>query len=93
MRLIEIEDGVSIRFPKRSEDFADGFEAGLVAAALMSLPHRHDATIAAGTVPAIAKVAACYGYRLAQAPEVNGMVAISLMRHDVRPRLTVVSSR
>jgi hypothetical protein len=91
MRLIEIEEGVTMRFPKRSEDFADGFEAGLVAAALTLLPRRHDATISTATVPALAKVAMCYGYRMVQAPEVNGMVHISLMRADIRPRLTVVS--
>lgn len=91
MRLIEIEEGVSMRFPRRSEDFADGFEAGLVAAALVQLPHRHDATISAATIPALAKVATCYGYRMVQGAEINGMVRISLMRADVRPRLTVVS--
>lgn len=91
MRLIEIEEGVSIRFPKRSEDFADGFEAGLVAAALVQMPHRHDATISAATVPALTKVAVCYGYRMAHGPEINGMVRVSLMRADIRPRLTVVS--
>jgi hypothetical protein len=90
MRAIEIEDGVTIRFPLRSEEFADGFEAGLVAAALTGLPHRHDATIAAGTIPAITKLARCYGYRLVQGPEENGMVRLSLIRADLRPKLYVV---
>ena len=92
MRPIEIEEGVSIRFLSRSDDFSDGFEAGLVAAALATLPHRHDAVIAAGSVPAIAKLARCYGYRLAMGPEENGMARLSLIRADIRPRFHVVAS-
>jgi hypothetical protein len=90
MRLIEIEEGVTIRFPTRSDDFAEGFEAGMAAAALAALPLRHNARVATGAVPAIAKLARCYGYRVVQGPEEDGMVYLTLLRADTRPRLTVV---
>lgn len=92
MRLIEIEEGVTIRFPTRSDDFSEGFEAGLAAAALACLPLRHDTTVASGAVAAIAKLARCYGYRVIRGPEENGMTPLTLMRADMRPRLTLVHS-
>lgn len=92
MRLIEIEEGITIRFPTRSDEFSEGFEAGLIASALTHMPLRHDARVAAGAAAPVSKLARVYGYRVIETPDGDGMVRITLLRADQRPRLTLVQT-
>lgn len=91
MRRIEIVEGLSIRFPNRSEEFLEGFEIGLVAAALAFSPARHVVDISEAAVTQAADLARNLGYRVVEGPAAEGRIALTLIRADVRPSLRVVA--
>jgi hypothetical protein len=92
MRRIEIADGLSVRFPKRSDEFVEGVEIGLLAAALAGGPARHLMDVSPVTVEQATAFARSLGYRVVTGPARDGLVALTFMRGDVRPRFQVVAS-
>jgi hypothetical protein len=91
MRPIQIEDGLTMRFPRRSNEFADGVVGGIIAGILSAAaPEQHQARVATQAVQHVGDLARCYGYRVVEGAEDNGMVALTLLRADARPRLRVV---
>jgi hypothetical protein len=91
MRRIEIVDGLTVRFPNRSEEFLEGVEIGLLAAALALSPVRHAVDIAQGALAQATDFARSLGYRVVEGPAAEGRVALTLLRADVRPALRVVA--
>lgn len=91
MRRIEIVEGLSIRFPNRSEEFLEGVEIGLMAAALAFSPARHVFELSQAAVAQAADLARNLGYRVVEGPAVDGRVAMTLVRSDMRPSLRVVA--
>ncbi len=92
MRSIEIEDGLNVRFPRRSADFTEGVEIGILAA-LMALRHPFVARDIATTNLIQARLLAeKLGYRLTEEDSAGEMTRVTLTRQDIRPRLRLVSS-
>lgn len=92
VRSIEIEDGLSLRFPRRSADFAEGVEIGILAA-FMALRHPFVARdIATASLIQARVLAESLGYRLTEEETSGELTRITLTRHDIRPRLRLVSS-
>lgn len=92
MRRIEIADGLSIRFPNRSDEFVEGVEIGLLAAALAAHPARHAADLTPGSVAQAEAFARSLGYRVVRGPETGGLVALTCLRQDVKPNFKVVTA-
>lgn len=91
MRRIEIADGLSIRFPNRSEEFIEGVEIGLLAAALATKPARHAADLTPRSVTQAEAFARSLGYRVVRGPETaEGLVALTCLREDVKPSFRIV---
>lgn len=90
MRRIEIVDGLSIRFPNRSDEFVEGVEIGLLAAALAAKPARHSADLTPRTVAQAEAFARSLGYRVVRGPERDGLVLLTCLREDVKPSFRLV---
>lgn len=91
MRRIEIVEGLSIRFPNRSEEFLEGVEIGLMAASLAFSPARHVCELSESAVAQATDLARNLGYRVVEGPAAAGRVSMTLIRADVRPSLRVVA--
>jgi hypothetical protein len=91
MRRIEIMDGLSVRFPNRSDEFVEGVEIGLLAAALAARPARHAADVTPRSVAQAEAFARSLGYRVVTGPETAGLVALTCMREDVKPSFKLVA--
>lgn len=90
MRTIEIEDGLTVRFPGRESEFADGVEIGVLAALMgMGLPVIGRA-IARDNIEQARKLAGKLGYRLVARPSTGETARVELRRAGVRPQLKVV---
>ncbi len=92
VRSIEIEDGLSVRFPRRSADFTEGVEIGILAA-YMALRHPFIAReISTASLIQARVLAEKLGYRLTEEEEADAFTRITLTRQDIRPKLRLVSS-
>jgi hypothetical protein len=91
MRRIDIVDGLSIRFPNRSEEFLEGVEIGVMAGALAFSPARYAFEVSRGARAQAVDLARNLGYRVVEGPATGDGVALTLIRADVRPSLQVVA--
>lgn len=90
MRRIEIEDGLTVRFPGREGEFADGVEIGVLAALMgMGVPVIARA-VALSNIEQARALAEKLGYRLVVRPACGETVRVELRRLGVRPQLKVV---
>jgi hypothetical protein len=69
MRRIEIGDGLDLGFPGRSADFREGFEIGLLAAALLYGAPTVTLGVSVRAIPEAAELARKLGYSMTRAPE------------------------
>jgi hypothetical protein len=106
MRLITIADGVTVRFPTRSQDFDEGVEIGVIAGLMASGIARFDVLVARGTVEQARSLAEGFGYRLAtggvsssascdlfdESAREGDEIVITFLTGAQKPRLQVVRS-
>lgn len=93
MRRIFIEDGLSVRFPGRDEEFDQGFEIGLLAAMMSSGQSSGALCIAADAVAQAQALAEKMGFRLTSAPAEDGVAEVTFTSARARPRLQLIHSR
>jgi hypothetical protein len=92
VRRIHVEDGLVLRFPGRSEDFAEGVEIGILALLLSSGARGFTHRISTRTVEQARDLAVRMGYRLTEGPSDGLMTEIILRTGRARPALTLVHS-
>jgi hypothetical protein len=89
-RKIHLDDDCTLRFPGRSEDFADGVEVGILAAqmdlGIAPLVRR----VGVDNIEQVRVIASRLGYRLTIAETDEEAVTINLQREGARPRLRLV---
>jgi hypothetical protein len=92
MRRIEIADGLSVRFPRRSDDFVESVEIGLLAAALAVSPVSHAMELSPVTVAQATAFARSLGYRVVAGTEDEGRVSVTFLRPDARPQFRLIAA-
>ncbi len=91
---IEIEEGLSVRFPQRDMSFVEGVQIGVLAAQMASRPVEFTRTVAASTLPQARAVAEKFGYRIAGSVDAGReRVEVTFTSRRQRPQLRLVSSR
>lgn len=90
-RKVNIEPGLSVGFPHRSAEFAEGVEIGILAGLMAVGSPRFDHHISSGAVEQARDLAAPLGYRILVSGEADGLVQIALSRASLRPRLSLVA--
>jgi hypothetical protein len=93
MRHIYLDDGVRLRFPKRSEDFDLGVEVGLIAARMEMAVESFTRRIFAENLHQIRALAGKMGYRLVEEPCGDGSTEILFLHGEAKPSLKLVHSR
>ena len=92
MRRIHVEDGLSLRFPGRDEEFNEGVEIGILAG-LMSSGRGFTHWIAPANVEQARSIADKMGYRLTVGEEDGGLTEVIFRTGKARPKLTLVHSQ
>lgn len=102
MRLITIADGVTVRFPTRSQDFDEGVEIGVIAGLMASGIARFDVRVARETLEQARSLAEGFGYRVATGGGAGGAfdgsaregdeIVVTFLTGAQKPRLQVVRS-
>ena len=90
MRDIEIEDGLTIRFPDRDEQFVLGVEIGMLAALMGGGARSILRRISAGNLEQARRLAPKMGYRLEVEDREGEWVYVRLNDRTVRPKLRLV---
>lgn len=92
MRHIHIAEGLTLRFPNRGDDFAEGVEIGALAALLATGGVSFDQWISKGALEQARSLAEGMGYRFVVAEADGDHLRISLQTGRMRPALKVVGS-
>ncbi|WP_407523594.1 hypothetical protein [Methylobacterium oryzisoli] len=90
MRQIEVEEGLRLRFPRRTEEFNEGVEIGLLVARIARGDQAFTCLISAANVDQARVVAQHLGYRIQIAAENSGLSEVHLSSRPKRPKLTLV---
>lgn len=90
MTHVEVEDGLQVRFPGRSESFVEGVEIGLLLAELASGQADILRRMRPASIEQAREVAAGFGYRLSVTETIDGWSEIHCTNRRSRPRLTLV---
>jgi hypothetical protein len=93
MRHIQIENGLKLRFPARSEDFDQGVEIGILAVLMTSAQTGFTQRISATNLEQARSLAEKMGFHLIVASSNADWTEIILRSGRARPKLTLVHSR
>jgi hypothetical protein len=93
VRRIHVEDGLSLRFPGRDEDFNEGVEIGILAALMSTGQRGFTHWISPRNVEQARSLAMKLGYRLTPGETIDGAVEVIFRTGGARPTLTLVHSR
>lgn len=91
MTVIEVEDGLQVRFPGRGPEFLEGVEIGLLLAELATGASDVRRRFRLSAVDQAHELAAGFGYRAEKVDHGAGWVDLNFTRRRSRPRLSVVS--
>ena len=91
-REIHLDDGLLLRFNGRSDEFADGFEAGMLAVLMDQRLSEWSRWINSSNVEQVRALAAKQGYRVLEGEHFGAMTRITLSRGQTRPKLRVVQA-
>jgi hypothetical protein len=92
VRRIQVEQGLSLRFPGRDEEFNEGVEIGILAVLMSSGQRSFTHWIASANVSQARAVAGKMGYRLSVGPSDGELTEVILRTGRARPALTLVHS-
>jgi hypothetical protein len=93
VRRIHVEEGLSLRFPGRDEDFNEGVEIGILAALMSSGQRGFTHWVSSDNLEQARAVAGKMGYRLTAGHVDGDLTEIILRTGRARPALTLVHSR
>jgi hypothetical protein len=93
MRRIHVEDGLSLRFPNRGEDFNEGVEIGVLAVLMSAGQRGFTHWVSPANVEQAREIAGKMGYRLTEGTSDGGLTEVILRTGRARPTLTLVHSR
>ena len=93
MRRIHVEDGLSLRFPRREAEFNEGVEIGLIAAGLAARRREFTLRLADATLDQARSLAEGFGYRLHVHPLDDGSSEVVFLFGRRRPQLRLVHSQ
>ena len=92
MQRIHLDEGVTLRFPGRDEEFAAGVEAGILAVHMDQQQPVITRWIADSNVVQLRVLADSLGYVLVVGAKDQDMSFITLRRRGQRPRLSLVGA-
>lgn len=93
MRRIHVEEGLSLRFPGRDEDFNEGVEIGILAAFMSSGQRGFTHWISQRNVEQARAIAEKMGYRLTQGETDGELTEVIFRTGRMRPTLVLVHSK
>ena len=93
MRRIHVEEGLSLRFPGRPEEFNEGVEIGVLAVLMSSGHTAFTQWISTANVAQARSLAEPMGYRLTEGDADGLFTEVTLRIAEARPKLTLVHSR
>ena len=93
MRRIHMEDGLSLRFPGRGEEFNEGVEIGILAALMNTGLSAFSHWVSTDNLDQARAIAEKFGYRLAIGRVDGILTEVTARSGAVRPKLTLVYSR
>ena len=93
MRRIEIEAGLTIRFPNRSREFDDGVEIGLLASSLGAKPSFATVLVSLRNIEQSCALAGKMGYQLSHQIEEGELTRLEFRRGKRTPSVALVSSQ
>ena len=93
MRRIQVEDGLSLRFPGRDEEFNEGVEIGILAVLMSTGQRGFTRWLSSANVEQARAIADKMGYRLTTGEVDGGLVEAIFRTGRARPKLTLVHSR
>ncbi len=93
MPKIEIEDGLTLRFPGRDASFHEGVEIGMLATLMATGQPEIVRTISAAALEQAQALAGGLGYRAGDVRPLGAdRLSLTLVRRGCRPRLRVVAT-
>ena len=93
MRRIHVEDGLSLRFPNRDQEFSEGVEIGILAVLMSSGQRGFTHWISTSNVEQARSLAEGMGYRLTEGETLGTSTEVIFRTGRARPKLTLVHSR
>jgi len=93
MRWVQVEDGLSLRFPARDAAFHEGVELGILAALLNAGHGRVTHIMSAANLDQARALGAKMGYRLTLGGSEGEMIEVDFWTGPARPRLSLVPAR
>jgi hypothetical protein len=93
MRDVEVEEGLVVRFPGRSDDFVEGIEIGLLLAALALGAGQVERWMPIATVAQAEALATRMKYFTSLGETYDGLTLLTFSRWAPRPKLKLVHSR
>ena len=92
VRRIHVEEGLSLRFPGRDEEFNEGVEIGILAILMSSEPRGFTHWISSANVAQARAIADKMGYRLTEGASDGELTEVILRSGRSRPALRLVHS-
>lgn len=92
MHHIHLAEGLRLRFPARSIDFAQGVEVGMLAVLMSQEVSEFSRRISKANLGQVRAVAEQFGYRVIEGGIVEDWVELTFYGRAARPRLRVVHS-
>ena len=93
VRRIHVEDGLSLRFPNRDQEFNEGVEIGILAVLMSSGQRGFTHWVSATNVEQARSLAEGMGYRLTEGETEGTLTEVIFRTGRERPKLTLVHSR
>ena len=92
VRRIHVEEGLSLRFPGRDEEFNEGVEIGILAVLMSSGQRGFTHWVSSATVSQARGIAEKMGYHLCEGASDGELTEVILRTGRARPTLTLVHS-
>jgi hypothetical protein len=93
VRRIHVEDGLSLRFPGRQEDFNEGVEIGLLIALMTSGQDSFSRWLSTGNIDQARAIAEMMRYRMVEGAVDGTWTELTFRTGRARPKLRLVHSR
>jgi len=93
VRRIHVENGLSLRFPHRDEEFDEGVEIGILAVLMSSGARGFTHWVSTANVEQVRALAEGMGYRLTEGEVDESLTEVIFRTGRARPKLTLVHSR
>jgi hypothetical protein len=93
VRRIQVEEGLTLRFPGRDDSFDEGVEIGILAVLLSFGGRGFTHVLSQRTLEQAREMAQNMGYRLTEGPHRGELVEVILRSSRDRPKLRLVDSQ